>query len=177
MQDVRACDGRGRGGKRIKILGLIEGFWDEIEGDFARYLNIDARDWIKGIRPWASFLVHANYVAQIDGSRLWAAQLSDERFLPEIRKALKEKAKTNGSGRPPLAGWDRMVDMMHRVAVELRMLRSDLTHQQLEPFPGPLFPGEIIRREDQDNEVSKLMATIERGRMNWKEANARLQRR
>lgn len=68
-----------------------------------------------------------------------------------------------------------MVDMMHRVAVEIRMMRSDLTKQSLEPFPGPVFPSEIIKREDGDREVSKLMATIEQGHKNWREANARLQ--
>lgn len=138
-------------------------------------MHVDARDWIKGTRPWASFLVHANYIAQTEGSRLWAAQLSDERFLPEIRKALAEKAKTNGSNRPALAGWDRMVDMLHRVAVEVRMLRSDITKQVLEPLPGPVFPSEIIKREDSDHEVDKLMATIAQGHENWREANARLQ--
>lgn len=138
-------------------------------------MHIDARDWVRGDRPWAQFLVYANYVAQIEGGCLWAAQLSDERFLPEIRKALKEKAKTNGSNRPPLMGWDRMVDMMHRVAIEIRMLRADMTHQQLSPIPGPMLPHEVIARDDREAEVSKIMTTIERGKQNWREANARLQ--
>ena len=136
---------------------------------------MDARDFIRGTRPWAQFLTYANYVAEVDGSALWAAQLNDERFLPAIRARLKEMAKEGVEARPPLAGYSREVDGLHRVATELRMLRAEIGRWGVAPpIPGPLFPSEKLKREEQAQEVNDLQAAVAMGHQNWREANARV---
>lgn len=129
---------------------------------------------MRGSRPWAQFLVYANYVAEIDGSKSWAAQLEDERYLPLIKKRLKQIEKERLEVRPALNGYSREVDAMFRVATELRMLRAEMGRWTVAPqILGPVFPSEKIRRMDDAVEVSDLETAIEVGHRNWKEAMTR----
>lgn len=174
MRHLRPRHRRGRGGKSTRVLALVEHWWTQIEGDFAHHLNgVDARDFIRGTRPWAQFLNYAEYVGNIEGSALWAAQLSDDRLLPEIEAAIKA-SKGKEAGRPPLAGYSREVDAMFRVATELRMLRAEIGKWgSAPPILGPLFPAEKIQARQDAVEVNELQAAIEAGHRNWREAKTR----
>jgi hypothetical protein len=175
VRHLRTRPRRGRGGKSTHVLALIEYWWDQLEGDFARYLGVDARDFIRGTRPWDQFLTYAAYVAQIDGGAVWAAQLGDDRFLPLIAKQMKE---STGPARPPLSGYSREVDAMFRVATELRLLRAEIGKWTVAPpILGPVFPSERIQARQDEVEVGELQSAIEVGHRNWREANARIQRR
>lgn len=129
---------------------------------------MDARDFIRGTRPWDQFLVYAAYVSRIDGSRLWAAQLSDDRFLPVIEKQLKEMKEP---ARPALSGYSREVDGLFRVATELRLLRAEMGKWgSAPPILGPVFPSEKIQDRHDAEEVDELRAAVEAGHRNWREA-------
>lgn len=132
---------------------------------------MDARDFIRGTRPWGQFLSYTSYlVANIDGCALWAAQLDDERFLPEIEKRLKELKKSKEQARPALAGYTREVDGLFRIATELRMLRAEMGRWgEASPILGPLFPSEKIQARNDRHEVSELQAAVEAGHRNWRE--------
>lgn len=134
-------------------------------------MGVDARDFIRGTRPWDQFLVYAHYLGQIDGSVLWAAQLDDDRFLPEIEKQIKEQKENKKPARPPLAGYSREVDGMFRVATELRMLRAEIGKWGVAPpILGPVFPFERIQDRADAGEISELSSAIEEGHRNWREA-------
>ncbi|MGA7054983.1 MAG: hypothetical protein WBZ37_27695 [Mycobacterium sp.] len=174
MPDMRACHRCGRRGKSTRTLSLIEHWWDELEGDFAYYLGVDARDFVRGTRPWAQFLVYADHVANIEGGRTWAAQLSDDRFLPQFKKALEESKANGQKSRPSLAGYSREVDGLFRVATELRLLRAELGKWgSAPPILGPVFPSEKLEDIDREAEVVDLAAAIEAGHRNWREAMKR----
>lgn len=136
--------------------------------------GVDARDFIRGTRPWAQFLTYTTYLAEnVDGSAVWAAQLSDDRFLPMIEARLKELAKVKDAPptRPSLNGYSREVDGLHRVANELRALRGELG-KWAEPVPilGPLFPGDKLAARDLAVEVDDLAAAVAVGHQQWEEA-------
>lgn len=136
--------------------------------------GVDARDFIKGIRPWSQFLTYTTYLAQnVDGSALWAAQLDDERFLPEIEKLIKKMKKDGVVARPALTGYSREVDGLHRVATELRMLRAEISKTEAPPILGPLFPSEKIAARETEIEISELAAAVAVGHRNWEEAKER----
>jgi hypothetical protein len=163
---------RGRGGKSTHVLALIEYWWDQLEGDFARYLGVDARDFIRGTRPWAQFTCYAGHVAQIDGGATWAAQLNDDRFLPMFAKQMKESSTE--PSRPSLSGYSREVDGMFRVATELRLLRAEIGKWINAPMIlGPVFPSERIQKELDAQEVDDLQQAIAVGHRNWREAMTR----
>lgn len=87
-------------------------------------------------------------------------------------------AKGKEAGRPPLAGYTREVDATFRVATELRLLRAEIGKWgSAPPILGPVFPSERIRDREDAVEVTELQAAIEAGHRNWREANARVQRR
>lgn len=154
----------------------MEYWWDELEGDFARYLGVDARDFIRGTRPWSQFLTYATYVGQIDGGVLWAAQLNDDRFLPEIEKSIKE-TKGKPPARPSLTGYSREVDGLLQVATELRLLRAEMGKwTSAPPVLRPVFPYERIQARLDEVNISELQEAIEVGHRNWREANDRIQR-
>lgn len=140
---------------------------------------MDARDFIRGSRPWPQFHTYATYVGNIDGSALWAAQLNDERFLPDFRKALAEARKAARKAnakpaRPSLQGYTREVDGMFRVATELRMLRAEIGKWgSAPPILGPEFPHERIEAEEAQHEKVELADVVELGKRNWREAKDR----
>jgi hypothetical protein len=135
---------------------------------------VDARDFVRGVRPWDQFLIYATYVGNIEGSQLWAAQLSDDRFLPDIERELKAMKAAGDKARPPLAGYTREVDALFRVATELRLLRAEMGKWgSAPPILGPVFPGERIQQREDEIEVSELQQAIAAGHQNWREAKDR----
>lgn len=67
---------------------------------------------------------------------------------------------------------------MFRVATELRLLRAEIGKWgAAPPVLGPVFPSEKLQRAADAREVNELQAAIEMGHRNWREANARVQRR
>lgn len=137
--------------------------------------GVDARDYIRGTRPWSQFLTYCTYLAEnVDGSALWAGQLSDERLLPLIEAQMKEQAKAKVEVRPPLTGYSREVDGLLRVATEVRMLRAEVGKwSEAPPILGPLFPGEKIEAREREQEINDLAAAVAAGHRNWEEAKNR----
>lgn len=146
MRQLRDRDRRGRGKKSARILDLIDHYWDQIEKDFFDR-NWDARDWIRGERPWPQFLNFCDAIANDDGSRLWAAQLSDERHQQAIEKMLAErKTKT----RPGLEGDTALVRGIRGLSNDIRVLLRVGYGVQLPLLEGPVTPADRLaerRRE------------------------------
>ncbi len=104
---------------------------------------MDARDFIRGARPWGQFLTYCDVIAQEEGGRLWAAQLSDPRFEDEIRRRLEEQTAA-GRTRPPLEGYSALVKAADRVANQIRLLINAMTQSELPLFEGPEGPLDRI---------------------------------
>lgn len=83
-------------------------------------------------------------IAQEEGGRFWAAQLTDPRFEGEIQKRLDEH-KANGSTRPPLEGYSAEVKALDKVANQIRLLINAMTHSELPLFEGPETPLDLIQ--------------------------------
>lgn len=146
MPALRPGDRRGPSGKRFRTLDLITHYWDQIEGDFATILHgTDARDWVRGQRPWDQFLNYCNTVAQHRGGRLYAAQLSDPRYFDEIKKRLAEAA--GKSGRPGLEGDTAEVEWLRIVANQIRLLIRAMTQSNIEFIDGPQGPADLIKAQ------------------------------
>lgn len=101
----------------------------------------DAFDWIKGLRPWSQFLDYCDTVAQIDGSRLQAAQLNDERFLAEIEKLLHQKQQKY---RPSLEGDTAEIKAIRQLSNDIRLFLR-VQGVQLPFLEGPEGPADRIR--------------------------------
>jgi hypothetical protein len=131
-------------GKSARIFDLIDCYWDLIEGDFAKYLHVDARDFIRGTRPWPQFLTYCAAIAQEEGGRFWAAQLLDPRHESEIEKKLTEAAD-RGANRPPLEGHTGEVKALYLVANQIRLLIQAMTQSEIGFIDGPEGPAERIQ--------------------------------
>lgn len=130
----------GRGGKSARILDLIENYWDLIEGDFAKYLHVDARDFVRGTRPWGQFLSYCSTIAQVEGGRFWAAQLNDPRHEEEVAKKMAEQT----SDRPPLEGHTAEIRALYLVANQIRLLIQAMTQSDIGFIEGPEGPADRI---------------------------------
>jgi len=109
-------------------------------------LNVDARDFVRGARPWDQFLIYCDHIANEVGGRFWAAQLKDPRY----RKAIEEqiaKQRGSGSGRPPLEGHTEVVKALFMVANQVRMLTKAMTQSDIEFIEGPEGPADLITNE------------------------------
>lgn len=131
---------RGRRGKSARILDLIDHYWPQIEGDFAKFLHVDARDFIRGGRPWDQFLNYCDTVAQEDGGRLWAAQLADDRYDAEIERMLAERKTT----RPGLEGDTAVVRAIRELRNDIRLLIKHQLRVNLSTIKGPEGPADRI---------------------------------
>ena len=139
---MRAGDRRRGSGKSARILDLIDHYWDQIEGDFATILHgTDAGAWIRGERPWPQFLNYCNTIAQEQGGRLWAAQLSDSRFDDELEEQI---AKSTDDARPPLEGDTAIVRAIRVLSNDIRLLIRLTTRVSLRSIDGPIGPDERL---------------------------------
>lgn len=155
---------RRHSGKRWKILDLITHYWDEIDGDFATILHVDALDFVRGTRPWFQFLNYCNTIAQHVGGRLYAAQLSDPRYYAEIEKQLAEAEADDSSGRPGLAGYTAEIKALDRVANQIRLLIRAMTQTNIGFIEGPEGPADKIaarRRQLSDSLVDAALGYVE----------------
>lgn len=152
---------RGGSGKSAVILDLIEHYWDQIEADFATELGgTDARDWIRGERPWDQFLNYCVTVAQRPGTKLYAAQLNDDRYLPEFEKLL---AETEPSTRPPLEGHSRLVQAIYMLANEVRAQTRIIGRVELRPIEGPEMPADRIREQKKATGLARIASLLKGG--------------
>ena len=150
MRSRRGC---GAGGKSTRILGLIEDYWDPIERDFAG-IGFDARDWLRGLKPWAQFLNFADMFANTEGSWLWAAQVDDDRFLGHFEAMHEAAMRDPRPPRPPLAGYDALM-------ATLTGLRNDFRASHGLPLlEGPQGPIDKIKDRKKTLVDSKLDAAL-----------------
>lgn len=106
---------------------------------------------MRGARPWDQFLNYCDVIAQEEGGRFWAAQLSDPRYEPDIEKKLTELGK--GNGRPALQGYTAEIKALDRVANQVRLLIRAMTQSDIGFIEGPEGPVERIeaRRKQLSN--------------------------
>lgn len=153
---------RGGGGKSAVILDLIEFYWDQIEGDFAAELHgVDARDWIRGQRPWDQFLNYCVTVARTPGTRVNAAQLNDDRYLPEFERMLAESG--DGPARPPIEGHSRLVQSIYMLINEVRAQTKYLAKVELKPIEGPEMPADRLRQKKKAFGLARITSLLKGG--------------
>jgi hypothetical protein len=134
---VRECGGPGRSGKTASILDFIDNYWDAIEKDFAGK-GFDARDWIRGIKPWDQFYNYCDMFSNTEGSWLQEAQSLDDRHLAEWEQ-LYEKALRAKRIRPRLAGYDALRS-------EIREIHNTIRgYMQMPRLDGPATPMDVIK--------------------------------
>lgn len=135
-----------------------------IEGDFAKYLHVDARDFVRGTRPWDQFLIYCETIAQEVGGRFYAAQINDPRHLPEIEKQLAKAEAENSAGRPSLAGYTPEIRALDQVANQIRLLINALTQSNIPFIEGPEGPVDLIkarRKQLSDSLVDAALGYLE----------------
>lgn len=155
---MRPGDRRGAGGKSSVILDLIEHYWDQIEGDFATELHgLDARDWIRGRRPWDQFLNYCTTVARTPGTQLNAAQLNDDRYLAEFKKLLDEAPAVS---RPPIEGHTRLIQAIYMLANEVRAQTRQLAKVDLRPILGPEMPADRLRDQKKRHGLARIASLL-----------------
>jgi hypothetical protein len=87
-------------------------------------------------------LNYANTAARIEGSQLWAAQLEDERYLPEIARRLKEQREAS---RPALLGYTRLVAAIDSLTDHVYMLRAEQGHWPAVSLRvKPRYPADVL---------------------------------
>ncbi|MCT7369464.1 hypothetical protein [Mycolicibacterium llatzerense] len=97
---------------------------------------------MRGERDWDQFLNYCTTVAQIDGSQLRAAQLTDERFDKQLAEAI-DNAPT--SPRPPLVGETAELRELRGVRNDIRaLLRTK--GMQVSFLQGPEMPSDRLQR-------------------------------
>lgn len=127
----------------------------------AIHMNVDARAWVRGERPWEQFLIYCDRLGREQGTQLWAAYLTDERLFDAYRKALADK-DPDEEQRPQLFGYDRVAEGLHAVSVQIALLHRAMSRNLAFPLPkGPVFPGERFATEDEDAEITDLFTDIE----------------
>lgn len=157
---MRSGRGRGAGKKSARILDLIDNYWDQIEGDFSHlHGGVDARDWIRGQRPWAQFLVYCDDVAQREGGRLWAAQLADERYDAEIERILAERG--DRKIRPGLEGDTAEVKAIRLLSNDIRRLTRLITKARIEALEGPETPADRLARRKQSMSRARIAELLD----------------
>lgn len=134
---MRECGGPGRSGKTAHILDLIDNYWDAIEKDFASK-GFDARDWIRGSRPWGQFYNYCDMFSNTEGSWLQEAQALDDRHLAQWEQ-LYEQAMRSKRTRPRIAGFDAYLS-------ELRQIHNTIrAYMQMPALDGPAGPWDRIK--------------------------------
>ena len=135
----------------------------------AVHMNVDARDWIRGTRPWEQFLVYCNRLGREQGSELWATYLTDRRLFDMYRELLDQEDE-DAEKRPGLFGYDRTAEGLHAVQVQLALLYRVMAQTPTFPLPkGPVFPGEVLRSESDEAEVVDLFTEIAAAQQRWRE--------
>jgi hypothetical protein len=65
-------------------------------------------------------------LARIEGTEFWAAQLEDERYLPEIARQLEQRKRDRKKDEaPPLRGYSRLVAVMEDLIDQIHLLRAE----------------------------------------------------
>lgn len=159
---MRTGGRRGASGKSSVILDLIDHYWPQIEGDFARGGYGDARDWIRGLRPWDQFLNFCRDIAQTSGTRLRAAQLNDPRFEDEWELLLEEDkfATSTKPFRPSWEGFSPEIEAMYDLSDDIRLLVKVMSHSEI-PFrarpESPVDRAKVKLRRDGFKRIQDLL--------------------
>lgn len=76
---------------------------------------------------------------------MWAAQLSDDRYLPAIEKQLAQDGP--GDGRPPLRGHSPEVAALYMVANQIRLwMRAQ--GAEIDMIKGPAGPADRLNERE-----------------------------
>lgn len=102
-------------------------------------MGFDARDWVRGLKPWEQFWNFCDLLANTEGTWLQVAQSRDDRNLGQWQKLAEEMAVGGRKFRPPAAGFDGL-------RAEIHGLRNDLREvHRLPTLPGPETPLDRIK--------------------------------
>jgi hypothetical protein len=94
----------------------------------------------------------------IEGSQFWAAQLQDERFLPEAKIKLDER-KRRDDVRPSLVGYTRLQAAIEDLIDQVHLLRAEQGRWgggSVSLRKRPKFPADIL----EDKRISKNRAMV-----------------
>lgn len=109
---------------------------------------------MRGLRPWEQFLTYCRKIARTEGTDLWAAQLSDDRFLPEIEKHLAERG--GDTARPPLEGYTTEVRALYMVANQIRLLIRVMGGGEIDFIEGPEGPAERLKARKRQRAMKRI---------------------
>ena len=135
---------------------------------------MDARDWVRGVRPWSQFLNYCNTIAQLQGSQLWAVQLSDDRYLPVLEERL-DGDSDDEPVRPSLLGETALVSSLRLLTNQVLMLRAEQGKwPSVKPLKGPVYPFEKIAERRDKVEAETLLSVVDQAHANWEVEDAGL---
>jgi len=120
----------------------------------------DARDWIRGTRPWDQFLTYCRTVAQYSGSRLRAAQLADDRYLAEIELLLEDQARRPHKVRPSAENFTPEVEAIYMLGDDIRLLIQAMTKSTIGFHERPETPADRIKERNHQIGRRKLAELI-----------------
>lgn len=117
---------------------------------------------MRGERPWDQFLNYCTTVARIPGSRLRAAQLNDDRYLPEIEEELeKQRFQKQTAPRPSLELFSVEVEAMYDLSDDIRLMLQ-VAHGVKIPFrKRPATPVDRVMEKRRDTGRKKIAALLE----------------
>ena len=172
---MRTCGRRGATGKIQRVYGLVDAYWDDIEGDLAEQFHVDALDFVRGKRPWAQFLRFVDRLSLIEGTQCWAKKFSDPEMLDQLWEQFRKDRKMFDridEVRPPLYGYDRHMAMLTNISnllIALRMDNHPEISKALHMLPTPVFPREAVENRWREMGRKKRAEGIEAAQNRWQE--------
>lgn len=126
-------------------------------------MNTDAYAWVRGERPWDQFLTYCTTVARIPGSQLRAAQLSDERYLPEVEALMEQERflKKRNNPRPPLEGFSAEVAAMYDLSDDIRLMLQVAHGIKIKFRDRPATLADRAEQKRRDKGRAKIAALLE----------------
>lgn len=101
-------------------------------------------------------------IAQTPGTRLQAAQLNDDRYLPEFEKLFDEQKKRKAApARPPIEGFDRTVEAIYDLSDDIRLLIQVLTKVDLKFRPRPETPFDRMKERKKAATLARIEKLLE----------------
>jgi hypothetical protein len=115
-------------------------------------------------------LNYCNTIAQLQGSQLWAAQLSDDRYLPVLEERLD--GDSDEPVRPSLLGETSLVSSLRLLTNQVLMLRAEQGKwPSVKPLKGPVYPFEKIAERRDKVEAETLLSVVDQAHANWEVDN------
>jgi hypothetical protein len=118
---------------------------------------------VRGERPWDQFLNYCTTVAQMPGSQLRAAQLSDERYLPEVEALMEQERflKKRSNPRPPLQHFSAEVAAMYDLSDDIRLMLQVAYGVKIKFRDRPATLADRAEQKRRDKGRAKIAALLD----------------